>query len=106
LISFWRKYLDHTQFHLVELGPGKGTLLNDILRTLRRFPDFHKNLKQIDLVEISPKMRHLQKETLKCISLKETTTSSLEIDKAKISDGIPIFWYASVKDLPKGNSEP
>ncbi|MEP5155601.1 SAM-dependent methyltransferase [Planktotalea sp.] len=49
---------------LVELGPGRGTLMADILRTLRAVPGF-LDAYSIHLVEASPHMRSLQKEALK-----------------------------------------
>jgi NADH dehydrogenase [ubiquinone] 1 alpha subcomplex assembly factor 7 len=48
---------------LVECGPGRGTLMNDLLRAAKSVPDFHKAI-DIHLVETSPAMRRRQKDTL------------------------------------------
>jgi SAM-dependent MidA family methyltransferase len=51
------------RFHLVELGPGRGTLMADILRVARLRPAFHAAA-SLHLVETSPRLREVQKETL------------------------------------------
>jgi SAM-dependent MidA family methyltransferase len=49
---------------LVELGPGRGTLMADGLRALKRVPKFLDEV-EIVLVEASPMLRDLQREKLK-----------------------------------------
>merc|ERR550519_2668477 len=45
------------RFQMVELGPGKGTLLCDILRVFSRLrPEIMKGL-SVELVEVSPRLR-------------------------------------------------
>lgn len=51
-------------FTLAELGPGRGTLMADILRATRAVPGFHAAL-QIRLHEGAPALRALQGETLR-----------------------------------------
>jgi NADH dehydrogenase [ubiquinone] 1 alpha subcomplex assembly factor 7 len=48
---------------LVELGPGRGTLMADALRATRQVPGFHEAL-QVKLVEISSALRERQREAL------------------------------------------
>ena len=48
---------------LVELGPGRGTLMADALRSLKVAPDFRHAL-QLHLVETSPELRALQATNL------------------------------------------
>ncbi|MXU64217.1 class I SAM-dependent methyltransferase [Oceanomicrobium pacificus] len=48
---------------LVELGPGRGTLMADILRVARAVPGFAEAV-QVHLVETSPALRARQKEAL------------------------------------------
>lgn len=48
---------------LVELGPGRGTLMADMLRTAAGDPDFRRAI-DLHLVEVSPRMRALQAERL------------------------------------------
>ena len=54
------------QFNLVELGPGRGTLMADILKAAKVMPGF-REAAQIHLVEMSPILRKLQKrKTWQC----------------------------------------
>ena len=48
---------------LVELGPGRGTLMADALRACTAMPEFRRALRPV-LVETSPALRELQQRTL------------------------------------------
>ncbi|MDX5401853.1 MAG: SAM-dependent methyltransferase, partial [Rhodobacterales bacterium] len=50
-------------FALAELGPGRGTLMSDILRVTAKVPGFHAAA-QVHLVEASPRLRTVQAATL------------------------------------------
>lgn len=50
-------------FRLVELGPGRGTLMADILRATAKVPDFHEAL-DLHLIETSPTLRARQAQTV------------------------------------------
>ena len=64
IINEWMKMGSPAEFQLVELGPGRGTLISDILRTISRLePDCMSGL-SVHLVEVSPDLRDLQRETL------------------------------------------
>jgi len=69
------------QFSLIELGPGRGTLMSDVLRATRVMPGFNDNA-QIHLVETSPTLRKLQNEKL----------------------GAGVTWHETVDSLPDGPS--
>lgn len=60
----WHEMGQPTAFYLVEVGPGRGTLMADILRVGKVLPDFLAAL-QIHLVEMSPSLRAKQGETIK-----------------------------------------
>ncbi|NQW12021.1 MAG: SAM-dependent methyltransferase [Alphaproteobacteria bacterium] len=49
--------------HLVELGPGRGTLMSDALRAARQMPGFRESLTP-HLVEMSPVLRARQQQRL------------------------------------------
>ena len=68
--------------HMVELGPGRGTLMNDLLRATRIVPDFAKALK-IHLVETSPRLTALQRQKL-------------------CNSGFPLSWHSSFEEVPHG----
>ncbi len=51
-------------FTLAEVGPGRGTLMADLLRATRNVPGFHAAAR-VTLVEASPRLRALQRKTLR-----------------------------------------
>ena len=60
----WRDWLGRPQpFTLAELGPGRGTLMRDMLRATATIPGFHANL-HCQLVEASTPLIAAQKSTL------------------------------------------
>lgn len=63
LIHAWRLAGAPSPVRLVELGPGRGTLMADILRVARCEPDFLRAA-SVHLVETSPVLRARQAETL------------------------------------------
>ena len=50
-------------FTLAELGPGRGTLMADVLRATRGVPGFHEGM-QVSLLEASPRLRTMQRAAL------------------------------------------
>ena len=61
--DYWQRMGAPDPVLLVELGPGRGTLMADALRATRRVPGFHQALK-LHLVEESPVLRQAQQEKL------------------------------------------
>ncbi|KRY66772.1 NADH dehydrogenase [ubiquinone] complex I, assembly factor 7 [Trichinella pseudospiralis] len=93
-------------FNLVELGPGSGKLMQDMLRTMAKFKLCNKI--SVHLVEISDKLAR-QQEQLLC----PESTSASRMDsigktacykKRYTSSGIPLHWHRDVEDLPKAFS--
>ncbi len=60
----WQALGGPARFRLVELGPGRGTLMADMLRATRIVSGFHAAL-TVHLVETSPVLRARQAESLK-----------------------------------------
>ena len=50
-VWMWQELGRPQQLRLVELGPGRGTLMADLLRSTAAFPDFARSV-SIDLVEV------------------------------------------------------
>jgi len=76
LLGLWCVQVWHDQgrpkrARLVELGPGRGTLMADALRAARLAPEFLDGL-DIVLVEASPALRAIQEETLKGLGVRWT----------------------------------
>jgi SAM-dependent MidA family methyltransferase len=64
---FLAPYLGHDldkPVTLVELGPGRGVLMADVLRTLKQLRPDHFATLNVALVETSPRLRELQSKTL------------------------------------------
>jgi NADH dehydrogenase [ubiquinone] 1 alpha subcomplex assembly factor 7 len=59
----WEQLGSPRHFALVELGPGRGTLMSDIIRVLTKIPACAKSA-AIHLVETSPALRAAQQERL------------------------------------------
>jgi NADH dehydrogenase [ubiquinone] 1 alpha subcomplex assembly factor 7 len=66
---------------LVELGPGRGTLMRDVLRTTRRIAEFHAAL-TVDLVESNATLRAMQQDALR-------------------DETVPIRWHDSANALTR-----
>jgi SAM-dependent MidA family methyltransferase len=64
LLEVWRQQKSPKQIRLVELGPGRGTLMKDVLRAARLDANFLAAL-DVVLIEASPALQAVQKETLK-----------------------------------------
>lgn len=62
--AVWQAMGASRPVRLVELGPGRGTLIADALRATRKIPGFHAAL-DLHLVETSPKLRARQGELLR-----------------------------------------
>lgn len=60
----WQRLGSPVEIKLIELGPGRGTLMADALRAARMLPGFREAI-AVHLVEVSPALRARQAETLK-----------------------------------------
>ncbi len=59
----WQQMGEPTPFDLIELGPGRGTLMADALRATRRVPGFHDAVR-VSLVDSNATLRAAQRATL------------------------------------------
>ncbi len=121
----WEQLGKPRKLHLVELGPGRGTMMHDILATSRWFQDFQISLR-IHLVENSPILREAQfwsviqnqdksayNSSENPISmpttrrpLKDTKGKPFDVNRrngqvfAETKEGIPVEWHWHIKSLP------
>ncbi|NSX56126.1 class I SAM-dependent methyltransferase [Parasulfitobacter algicola] len=63
LAQSWLDQGAPSPFALIELGPGRGTLMHDILRATTKVPGFSAAV-QIHLIEASPVLQDIQREKL------------------------------------------
>jgi NADH dehydrogenase [ubiquinone] 1 alpha subcomplex assembly factor 7 len=61
--SVWRAIGEPPLLRLIELGPGRGTMMADALRALRVLPPLYQSL-TIHMVEVNPVLREKQRATL------------------------------------------
>lgn len=90
-----------TALHIIELGPGRATMMSDILRISRYLAkylnnnsdDSHRKIK-ISMVEVSTSLKQKQQETLNKyidpISHPETFIPGLEIEWYETLDAVPL----------------
>jgi len=64
MTAVWRLMGSPAEFRVIELGPGRGTLMADALRAAGAVPAFVAAAPSIHLVEISPALRARQAQTL------------------------------------------
>lgn len=62
-LSTWQSLGSPTPFVLAEAGPGRGTLMNDLLRATQSHSEFRAAL-TVHLIEASPQLAQQQSETL------------------------------------------
>ena len=79
--SVWKAIGEPPLLRLIELGPGRGTMMADALRALRVLPPLYQSL-SVHLVEINPVLREKQRSTLSGVR--------------------NIAWHDSIDDIPSG----
>jgi len=84
MATVWRQMGGPENFRIIELGPGRGTLLDDALRATKAVPGF-REAALLHLVEISPALRKVQEQRL-----------------AKA--GVAMLWHDTLEDVPGGAS--
>ncbi|KAJ5133486.1 hypothetical protein N7526_004851 [Penicillium atrosanguineum] len=84
---------------LMEVGPGKGTLMDDMLRTFRNFKMFSSSVEAIYLVEASATLREVQKRTLCGEDAVMEETDIGHRSKCKYFD-VPVVWVEDIRLLP------
>ncbi|TBW34740.1 class I SAM-dependent methyltransferase [Siculibacillus lacustris] len=82
IVEAWERAGRPAPFRLIELGPGRGTLMADLLRVARRVPAFLAAAR-LGLVETSPRLRARQAATLAGGPLTPT-------------------WYERIEEIPAG----
>ncbi|PVD26730.1 hypothetical protein C0Q70_14408 [Pomacea canaliculata] len=114
-VNEWSNLYAGQNIQVVELGPGRGTLSDDMLRVFSQFADIRDHV-SLHLVEISPKLSQLQAERLTNKTTEATTAKmnnygesingeTLGPYRQEISKyGQKVFWYRALEDVPSGLS--
>ncbi|KAF5093619.1 hypothetical protein D0Z03_002340 [Geotrichum reessii] len=104
VLTQWMLQNKPQSVRLIEFGPGRGTLMSDVLRSARPFKPFEKAIKEVYFVEASPTLRKAQHKlicgTNEFVHNKETGVYSSK----SLYNGTPVFWVEDAKLLPKDNN--
>ncbi|MDF2965851.1 MAG: succinate dehydrogenase [ubiquinone] iron-sulfur subunit [Rickettsiaceae bacterium] len=104
--DFWLKLGQPSDISIVELGPGRGLLMRDLLRATKHIPGFHDSI-NIELVEISEALTQLQQTELKDYSNKIKWHKKIEDIASKQTifianeffDALPIRQFEKEKEI-------
>ena len=83
LVQAWRAHGAPSEFHLAEIGPGRGTMMADMLRVIKKVAPDMFEAAQIHLVETSERLRKVQAQTL-------------------VADKWKITWHDGFDGIPEG----
>ncbi|KMP06220.1 AT11512p [Coccidioides immitis H538.4] len=88
---------------LIEVGPGRGTLMADMLRSVRNFKSFSSSIEAVYLVEASPTLRDIQKQML----CGDAPMEEIEVGYRSTSKhlGVPVVWTEHIRSLPQGDND-
>ncbi len=84
MAAVWRQMGEPEDLRIVELGPGRGTLMHDALRAAKVVDGFRSAI-VVHLVEISPALQQVQERRLENLD-------------------VPILWHTALDDVPSGDS--
>lgn len=97
-LNEWQKLGAPKQFQLVELGPGRGTMMNDILRVYNRLKFLSSDV-SVHMVEISEELSMIQAKKL-CKTIKKTESNYAYYMSGLTDNNIKVYWHSSIKDVP------
>ncbi|RHY29972.1 hypothetical protein DYB32_004718, partial [Aphanomyces invadans] len=93
-IATWQQMGSPSQIKLIEVGPGRGSLMEDFVRTAKQFPAFYKAL-EVHMVEISPALKELQQTKLQA-------TAAADGGFRLPNNGPAIYWHDELTHVPEG----
>lgn len=100
-LTVWQQLGSPSKMRLVELGPGRGTLMADLLCGTAPFKPFMSGL-DVHLVEVSKILQVQQWDKLHCQGAPAPTNSSTEGHQIGTSmpSGIQVHWHRSLDEVP------
>lgn len=82
MAAVWKQMGAPENVRVVELGPGRGTMMSDALRAARTVKGFYDAI-VVHLVEVSPTLQQAQQKKLQ-------------------EHGVPMLWHATFDEVPAG----
>jgi SAM-dependent MidA family methyltransferase len=83
LVQAWQRHGEPTPVNIAEIGPGRGTMMSDILRVIGKLSPALYDAASVHLVETSERLQKAQQQTL-------------------IAHKFKISWHDSFETLPEG----
>ncbi|KAI8370664.1 S-adenosyl-L-methionine-dependent methyltransferase [Radiomyces spectabilis] len=105
-LTEWMRLGKPAKTQFVEFGPGRGTLMSDILRALSRFPYFYETITDVHLIEASPGLRKMQRATLVEGSSDADVTrlagdkDTFPVETITRPDGVKVNWHDGIEVIP------
>ncbi|MCZ0961748.1 class I SAM-dependent methyltransferase [Paracoccus benzoatiresistens] len=101
LAQAWMDQGSPAPFTLAEIGPGRGTLMADMLRAIRKVPGM-AGAAQVALIEASPHLRQIQRDRLETVthldSVGQLPDKPLFLMANEFFDALPIRQYQRAED--------
>jgi len=101
----WQACGEPGELQVVEMGPGRGTLAEDMLRAFSQLssqiPTLISSI-SLHLVEVSPALSKIQAERLCENSYTESDKAYYKFGKSKY--GPDVYWYKHLADVPRQTS--
>jgi NADH dehydrogenase [ubiquinone] 1 alpha subcomplex assembly factor 7 len=82
MAAVWRRMGAPEDVRIIELGPGRGTMMADALRAVRVVKNFYDAV-VLHLIEVSPRLQELQRQRLQAF-------------------GLQTAWHTALADVPGG----
>ena len=99
IINEWNVFNKPSKIHIVELGPGRGTLCVDILRTFDQLKHVWDGSElSIHLVEISPALSRIQYQNI-CGKIAADSAQVDSLLEGHSDCGVPIMWYETLDEV-------
>jgi len=101
-VAQWMAMGKPQNVQLIELGPGRATMMQDVLRTMDQFGMTESV--SIHLVEASQALRKLQAKTLNCdveSHISSGTQPNDELQQSVVADRTTrVHWYGHLEEIP------
>ncbi len=108
-VNSWQSMGSPALLQLIELGPGRGTLMKDLLRATKHIPKFHDAI-DIQLIEASPVLKEIQRKNITHNRITWHKGVETIIDKPFILianeffDALPIYQFIKEDNIWKKKS--
>nr|XP_039247764.1 protein arginine methyltransferase NDUFAF7, mitochondrial-like [Styela clava] len=104
-INEWSALGSPKSFRFVELGPGRGSLADDILKQFKHFEQIFKDVDMsFHFVEISKRLSNIQYETLcdgNLMDYLDEDNSEYYLQGSAKRNNVPLHWHRHIENVPR-----